>query len=130
MEVPNLVAGFTILVVDDDPSVRGLLASLVQRLMSTPIIAENGAQALQLFRAAPKIFDLVICDWNMPEISGIEVCRQIRAERPELPFLMLTARNDVESVKTAQNNSVTSYILKPFSPDELKIKIARALRGK
>jgi two-component system, chemotaxis family, chemotaxis protein CheY len=128
MEVPRVVAGLTALIVDDDASVRSLLTLMLQRLMSTPIAAENGQQAIQLFRAAPALFDLVICDWNMPGLSGIDVCQQVRAERPKLPFLMLTARRDLESVKTAQKNGISSYIVKPFTADDLKAKIASAMR--
>jgi CheY-like chemotaxis protein len=121
------LANLTVLVVDDDPAVRRLIGTMLRRLAIKPIDAENGAQAVQLFRAAPALFDLVICDWNMPGISGIDLCQQIRAERPELPFLLVTGRGDVASVKTAQANRVSSYILKPFSPADLKAKIVAAL---
>jgi len=128
MEVPGVVAGLAALVVDDDASIRSLLTLMLQRLMTTPIAAENGDQAIQLFRAAPAFFDLVICDWNMPGLSGIDVCREVRAERPKLPFLMLTARRDLQSVQTAQKNGISSYIVKPFNADDLKAKIVSAMR--
>jgi two-component system chemotaxis response regulator CheY len=121
------LANLTVLVVDDDASIRLMISTMLRRLAIKPIDAENGAQAVQLFRAAPAIFDLVICDWNMPGISGIDLCQQMRAERPELPFLLVTGRGDAASVKTAQENRVSSYILKPFSPTDLKAKIVAAL---
>jgi DNA-binding response OmpR family regulator len=121
------LANLTVLVVDDDASIRMMISTMLRRLAIKPIDAENGAQAVQLFRAAPAIFDLVICDWNMPGISGIDLCQQMRAERPELPFLLVTGRGDPASVKTAQENRVSSYILKPFSPADLKAKIVAAL---
>ncbi len=128
MEVPGFAAGLVALVADDDASMRSLLSLTLQRLMGTPIAAETGEQAMQLFRAAPDLFNLVICDWNMPGLSGIEVCRQIRGERPNLPFLMVTARRDLESVKTAQTNGISTYIVKPFVPEALKAKIVVAMR--
>jgi two-component system chemotaxis response regulator CheY len=121
------LANLTVLVVDDDAAIRMLISTMLRRLAIKPVDAENGAQAVQLFRTAPALFDLVICDWNMPGLSGIDLCQQLRAERPELPFLLVTGRGDAASVKTAQENRVSSYILKPFSPADLKAKIVAAL---
>jgi two-component system chemotaxis response regulator CheY len=121
------LANLTVLVVDDDAAIRMLIGTMLRRLAIKPIDAANGAQAVQLFRTAPALFDLVICDWNMPGLSGIDLCQQMRAERPELPFLLVTGRGDAASVKTAQENRVSSYILKPFSPADLKAKIVAAL---
>jgi two-component system chemotaxis response regulator CheY len=121
------LANLTVLVVDDDAAIRQMVGTMLRRLAIKPVDAENGAQAVQLFRAAPALFDLVICDWNMPGISGIDLCQQMRAERPELPFLLVTGRGDAASVKMAQANRVSSYILKPFSPADLKAKIVAAL---
>ncbi len=69
-------------------------------------------------------FDLIICDWNMPGVSGVEVCKQVRAERPDLPFLLVTGRSDPDSVVVAKETGVSAYITKPFSPQELNVKIA------
>jgi DNA-binding response OmpR family regulator len=128
MEVPTVAAGLTTLVVDDDQSVRSLVTLMLQRFGSTPVAAEDGRQAIQLFQAAPAFFDLVICDWNMPSLSGIDVFRQVHAERPELPFVMLTARCDLDSVKTAQKCGISFYIVKPFTAAGLKAKIVTAVR--
>jgi two-component system chemotaxis response regulator CheY len=129
MENSRPFADLTVLVVDDDRMFRTMLSAMLRRLMMKAIVeAENGDQALQLFRAAPAVFDLVVCDWNMPGLSGMEVCQQVRVERPGLPFLMVTGRSDLESVKTAKQNSVSAYVLKPFSPNELKNKVGFALQ--
>jgi CheY-like chemotaxis protein len=128
MEVPNVAAGLTILVVDDGQTMRSIIRLMLQRLGSTPVEAEDGRQAIQLFRAAPAFFDLVVCDWNMPSLSGIDVFRQVHAERPKLPFVMLTARCDFESVKIAQKSGISFYLVKPFTADALQAKIGSALR--
>jgi two-component system, chemotaxis family, chemotaxis protein CheY len=125
MNAPALFAELTVLVVEDDATVRNLICSMLRRLrVAATVYAEDGKQGLQLFRAAPTTFDLVICDWNMPVMTGLELCTQVRADRPDLPFLMVTGRNDAVSVKTALQSGVSAYIVKPFSPLELKKKIA------
>ena len=128
MEVPTVAAALNTLVVDDDQSIRSLVTLMLQRFGSAPVTAEDGRQAIQLFRAAPAFFDLVICDWNMPSLSGIDFFRQVHVERPKLPFVMLTARCDLESVKTAQKCGISFYIVKPFTADDLKAKIVSAVR--
>jgi CheY-like chemotaxis protein len=125
MDVPIAFAELTVLVVDDDATVRGLIRTMLRRMQVAAIVdAENGEQGLQLFRAAPATFDLVICDWNMPVMTGLALCTQIRADRPDLPFLMVTGRSDIVSVKTALRSGVSAYIAKPLSPLELKTKIS------
>jgi two-component system chemotaxis response regulator CheY len=114
-----------VLLVDDNGSVRTLTRQLLRRMSVTSIReAEDGNTALEIFRATPMSFDLVICDWNMPALSGMDVCKQVRAERPDLPFLLVTGRSDPDSVIVAKEIGVSAYITKPFSPQELKGKIS------
>jgi two-component system, chemotaxis family, chemotaxis protein CheY len=125
MDAPALFAELTVLVVEDDAAVRNLICNMLRRLrVAATAFAEDGKQGLQLYRAAPTTFDLVICDWNMPVMTGLELCTQVRADRPDLPFLMVTGRNDIVSVRTALRSGVSAYIVKPFSPLELKKKIS------
>jgi CheY-like chemotaxis protein len=113
-----------VLLVDDHAGTRELTHRMLARLRATKIVeADSGDQALRVFGDAPADFDLVICDWNMPGMSGIEVFGKIRAIRPKMPFLMVTGRVDPESVILAKRSGVSGYIAKPFSPDELKRKI-------
>jgi len=92
--------------------------------------AESGDQALALLRAGPAPFDLIICDWSMPGISGTEVCKQVRAANPVLPFLMLTGRNDTASRTAAEASGVSAYIAKPFAFQELKEKLQVLMAGR
>ncbi len=114
-----------VLLVDDNESVRTLTRQMLRRMAVTSIReADDGSSALDIFRATPMSFDLIICDWNMPGVSGVEVCKQVRAERPDLPFLLVTGRSDPDSVVVAKETGVSAYITKPFSPQELNVKIA------
>jgi two-component system chemotaxis response regulator CheY len=114
-----------VLLVDDNGPVRTLTRQMLRRMSVTSIReADDGDAALEIFRATPLSFDLIICDWNMPVLCGMEVCKQVHAERPDLPFLLVTGRSDAESVVIAKEAGVSAYISKPFSPQELKLKIS------
>ena len=111
-----------ILVVEDEEPMRSLLARMLQRLrVATVIEAESGAQGLAEVGARP--LDLVICDWNMPEMSGMEFFDRVHAQNPDLPFLMVTGRSDAGSIVAAKRAGISAYIVKPISQRELKAKI-------
>jgi two-component system chemotaxis response regulator CheY len=120
-----------VLLVDDESSIRKLTREMLRRMTFTDVVeAESGDQALRLFCAGPAPFDLIICDWSMPGISGMEVCKQIRAAKFDLPFLMLTGRNDSASRMAAEASGVSAYISKPFAYLELKEKLQLLLAGR
>jgi two-component system, chemotaxis family, chemotaxis protein CheY len=122
--------GLSVLIVDDDPSVRSVAATMLRRMAIPNVVsAENGNQALELFRTAVSPFNLVICDWDMPGMNGMEVYSQLRAGHPEMPFLMLTGRNDLDSVITARGSGVSGYLVKPFSSQQLKDKISFVMQN-
>ena len=112
-----------VLVLDDEAEMRELLKRMLSRLKVAAVIeAASGAEALhQLERAADPI-DLVICDWNMAEMSGMEFFDAAR-RRFALRFLMLTGRADAELVLTAKRAGIPAYIVKPVTQAELKAKI-------
>jgi two-component system chemotaxis response regulator CheY len=115
----------SVLIIDDDPSVRGVASTMLRRMaIPNVVMAESGDQALKLFQTVALPFDLIICDWDMPGMNGMEVYTQLRADHPKLPFLMLTGRNDLDSVITARGSGVSGYLVKPFSPQQLKDKIS------
>lgn len=86
--------------------------------------AVDGKQAMSFMDDAMDMIDMVICDWNMPSMSGVEVLRQLRSVDTGMPFLMVTGRNDMSSVSEAKASGVTAYISKPFSLDQLENKIS------
>lgn len=114
----------TVLLVEDDQNVRSTLKAMLREMgVSQVFQAGDGQEALKYFDANPDGVDMVICDWNMPHKTGIEFLREIRQVYPDMPFLMITARADKESIIAAKSAQVTAYIRKPFTFDELKDKI-------
>lgn len=113
-----------VLVVDDQSDMRSMVRGMLSDMGITQIFeASDGREALTFADAAIDMIDVVICDWNMPKLTGIELLRQMRSVLPQLPFLMLTGRGDLDSVAEAKSCGVTAYIRKPFSPANLEIKL-------
>lgn len=117
-----------ILVVDDFSTMRRIVRNLLVELgFSGPLIqeADDGESALALLRSTP--FDLVVTDWNMPNMTGIELLRAIRAEASlkGLPVLMVTAENNRDQIIAAAQAGVNGYIVKPFTAITLKEKLTK-----
>ncbi len=117
-----------ILVVDDFSTMRRIVRNLLVELgFSGPLIqeADDGESAIALLRRSA--FDLVVTDWNMPNMSGIELLRAIRAEDSlkALPVLMVTAENNRDQIIAAAQAGVNGYIVKPFTADTLREKLNR-----
>ena len=118
-----------VLVVDDYPLTRDMVKSILRQLGFLNIAsAEDGAMALHMLRE--ERFGLVICDWNMPRLSGLAVLREVRAEErnKDLPFLMLTAEAYKENVVEAMKAGVSGYIVKPFTSQILSEKVTKVLK--
>ncbi|HTC28601.1 chemotaxis protein CheY [Dyella dinghuensis] len=115
-----------ILVVDDFSTMRRIVRNLLVELgFSNPMIqeADDGHNAMTMLKASP--FDMVVTDWNMPNMTGIELLQAIRAE-PKLkglPVLMVTAENNREQIIAAAQAGVNGYIVKPFTAVTLKEKL-------
>lgn len=119
-----------ILIVDDQPDARAMVRGMLAEMGITQIFeANDGRQAMSFTDAAMDMIDVVICDWNMPKMTGIDLLRQMRTVMPDMPFLMLTGRGDLDSVAEAKSCGVTAYIRKPFSPANLEIKL-RVIKSK
>lgn len=85
--------------------------------------ATNGREAFTFIDSAFDLVNFIVCDWNMPGMTGVEFLRQVRSVDPQTPFLMITGRGDMSSVAEAKNSGVTGYIKKPFSAAQLEAKI-------
>jgi DNA-binding response OmpR family regulator len=115
----------TVLVVEDEPTVRETLAEALAEEGLDVITAEDGAIALEKFRAHPP--DLVLLDLMLPRMSGIEVTRVIRAES-QVPILMLTARDSELDKVLGLELGADDYVTKPFSLRELQARVRALLR--
>lgn len=116
----------SILVVEDDPSLVELLRYNLEKAGFSVDVAMDGESGLLALRE--RAFDLVVLDWMLPNVSGIEVCRQIRRmdERRNVPVIMLTARGEEADKIRGLESGADDYVVKPFSPGELVAR-ARAL---
>lgn len=116
-----------VLIIEDQREVRQLLRSMLKELRIDQVFeAANGREGLRFLDDAPEMVDVVVCDWNMPGMSGIELLRQLRTVSADLPFVMITGRADRTSVLEAKAAGVNSYISKPFSLAQVEAKL-RAL---
>jgi len=115
----------SVLVIDDEPAVRSLVQTMLRRLKVKRTAEAADAEAgLEQLMAADPPFDVVVCDWNMPGLSGIELWKRVRESNPRLPFLMVTGRADHGSIAEAVGAGVAAYVVKPFSQKELEAKLA------
>lgn len=113
-----------VLLVEDQNEARAMMRNMLAELGITQIFeAPDGKQALQFIDSAYDFINIVMCDWNMPTMTGVELLRQLRSVDPDIPFLMITGRGDMESIVEAKTSGVTGYIKKPFSAAQLEAKL-------
>ena len=113
-----------ILIVDDYTTMLRILRNLLRQLeLNNVDEAQNGEEAL--FKLRKETFDLVISDWNMTPMTGIDLLRQVRADArlKRIPFIMVTAESKTENVIVAKQAGVSNYIVKPFNAETLRMKI-------
>ena len=113
-----------VLVVDDFSTMRRIIKNILRQLGFTNVVeADDGTTAWDVLNK-DKI-EFIISDWNMPQMTGIELLRKVRAseEFSDLPFLMVTAEAQQENIIEAVQAKVSNYIVKPFTADVMKQKI-------
>ena len=118
----------SVLVVDDYKTMLRILRNLLGQLNFKNVDdATDGSMALQKLRAGE--FGLVISDWNMEPMTGIQLLREVRADAKlkSLPFIMITAESKSENVIAAKEAGVSNYIVKPFNAETLKSKLVSVL---
>lgn len=128
------IEGLRILVVEDSFEAMNLIKGMLSDLgIHEVYTAKHGVEALDFLGTCDDLVDVVLCDWNMPRMSGVEVLRQIRTVDPDMPFVMVTGAADQRSVIEAKGSGVTAYLVKPYSANELSKKlnlVARMLRAR
>jgi CheY-like chemotaxis protein len=118
----------TILIVDDDEVVRRLLRIMLEDRGYLTLVASEGAEALRLLREARP--DLVLVDWNMPGMSGIQFVDTLRKQaKMPVPFIIILSGSDPEEIeKLSQALGASSFLPKPFTREELLEKIESVLK--
>lgn len=117
-----------VLVVDDSGVMRKIIARSLGALGVNDLEeAGDGKQALEVFGDGGA-FDLVITDWNMPEMNGLELTQAIRAQGSKVPIMMVTTESEKDSVLQAIQAGVNDYLVKPFDNEMLKLKLNRLIK--
>jgi DNA-binding response OmpR family regulator len=115
----------TILVVDDEPSIREVVSIYLERAGYHVVVADDGQAALEALERQPP--DLVVLDLMLPEVDGLEITRRLRAEG-DTPIIMLTARREETDRILGLEMGADDYVVKPFSPRELVSRVKAVLR--
>lgn len=116
------------LIVDDSSTMRRIIINTLNKLGHQDVSeAANGREGLERLSASP--VDMIITDWNMPEMSGIDFIRTVRSTPAvkDIPVLMVTTNAAKDDIVEALKAGVNSYVVKPFTPDTMKEKIESVL---
>ena len=118
----------SIITVDDSSTMRRIIKNTLQKLgFETILEAGNGVEALEVM--SKNKVDMVVTDWNMPEMDGLTFVKAVRAkeEYKDLPILMITTEAAKEDILTALRSGVNNYVVKPFTPETLQEKVFKLL---
>jgi two-component system chemotaxis response regulator CheY len=119
-----------ILIVDDFSTMRKIIRNILTQLGFKNILeADDGTNALEILKKEK--VDLIISDWNMPKMSGLELLKAVRSDEnlKDVPFVMVTAEAQKENILEAIKYKVNQYIVKPFTPETLKEKLEKVFGG-
>ena len=115
-----------ILIVDDSSTMRRIIINTLSRIGYTDVVeGENGKSGLD--KLGQGGVEMIITDWNMPEMDGLEFVKTVRGQNPVIPILMVTTNAAKEDIVEALQAGVNNYVVKPFTPDTLKEKIESLL---
>jgi DNA-binding response OmpR family regulator len=115
-----------ILIAEDDEQIANSLRKNFAEDGNPVMIAKDGEEAIHFLKSIS--FDVILLDWRMPKVSGIEVCRYIRESGSKVPIILLTALSQVKNKVEALNLGADDYVTKPFSFDELAARINAVVR--
>lgn len=115
-----------ILIVDDSSTMRRIIINTLSRIGYTDVVeGENGKNGLE--KLGQGGVEMIITDWNMPEMDGLEFVKTVRAQNAGIPILMVTTNAAKEDIVEALQAGVNNYVVKPFTPETLKEKIESLL---
>ena len=125
------LSALQVLVVDDQANALHLIKDMLKSFGVQAVqTAVDAPSALELLKDRADLVDVVLCDWSMPEMSGLDLLREVRKTNKDIPFIMVTGTADPSSVLAAKDGGVTGYIKKPFSSEELRKKMLSVARVK
>lgn len=117
-----------VLLVDDSKTMRIIQKKAFACLGDVAFYeAGDGIEALKTFKSVDNGFDFALIDWNMPNMNGLELLKQIRAFDPQTPLIMVTTEAEKENIVAALRAGATGYILKPFTPENLRTKVQESI---
>ncbi|MEA1968755.1 MAG: response regulator [Thermodesulfobacteriota bacterium] len=118
-----------VLIVDDFATMRRILKNILKQIGFKNLLeADDGTTALEVMEK--QVVDLVISDWNMPKMTGLELLKTIRADKQyaRVPFLMVTAEAQKQNVIEAVQAGVSNYVVKPFTAEAISEKLGKILK--
>jgi two-component system chemotaxis response regulator CheY len=119
-----------VMIVDDFATMRRILRNILKQIGFKNIIeADDGKNALKKLKKEK--VDLIMCDWNMPEMPGIELLKNVRSddELKDIPFVMVTAEAQKDNIIEAVKSGVSNYVVKPFSAETIAEKLNKVFDG-
>jgi two-component system chemotaxis response regulator CheY len=119
-----------VLIVDDFATMRRILRNILKQIGFTDIAeADDGDTALKELKKEK--YDLILCDWNMPEMPGIDLLKALKADEQlkNIPFVMVTAEAQKDNIIEAVKTGVSSYIVKPFTAETVNEKLNKVFGG-
>lgn len=119
-----------ILLVEDETAIAGFIKDGLEEEGFAVDIAENGREGLELAMDNLNEYDIILLDWMLPGMSGIEICRSIRKENKLVPVIFLTAKDTVDDIVFGLEAGANDYLKKPFAFEELLARIRVLLRNK
>lgn len=127
--ITQALADKVVLVVEDTSSSRMLVAGLLRGLGATKVVAAvDGVDAMSKITAQKLAPDVVLCDWVMPHMDGLELLTTLKAVQPGVKFVMMTVKTEAEAVILARQNGVDGYVAKPFTRDSIIAALGKVLK--
>lgn len=119
-----------VLIIDDSAVMRKMIQRIIQQsgfLIDEFVEAGDGKEGLE--KAASSNIDLILCDWNMPNMTGIDFVKALRGSglKSNIPVVMITTESSETRIEEAKNSGANGYLTKPFTPDQLKTKLGNYL---
>lgn len=119
-----------ILVVDDFATMRRIIKGVLKQIGFSDIIeAGDGEEAFKELKKDN--YDLILADWNMPKMSGLELLKNVRSDKnlQRIPFIMVTAEGQKDNILDAVKAGVSNYVIKPFTPETINEKLKKIFKG-